>query len=114
MTDFDLDPEELLGIATSTRTALSALETHRSSTSTGVDAAIGSVQSAEVAASLANVWNVLLAPQFEGAEQRGEKLSTGLNNVAAHYDAGNDQMMRDAVASTDAAVDVGIEDAKTF
>lgn len=112
MTTYDLDPEGLRGVAASTASALDPLETHRSDCSTAIDEAAGSVQSAEVAGALLNVWNLLLAPQFEGVEQRLLKMTTGLRNAASHYDQGENDMIDDAVRSTDATVELDITDAK--
>ncbi|GAA1125314.1 DUF6507 family protein [Citricoccus alkalitolerans] len=112
MTTYDLDPDGLRGVATSTASALEPLETHRSDCSTAVDEAAASVQSAEVAGALLNVWNLLLAPQFEGVEQRLAKMTTGLTNAASHYEQGDNGMIEDAMRSTDETVELDITDAK--
>lgn len=112
MTDYDLDPQGLRDVATSTASTLEPLETYRSDCSTAVDEAAGSVQSAEVAGALLNVWNLLLAPQFEGVEQRLLKMTTGLKNAAAHYEQGNNDMIDNAMRSTDETVELDITDAK--
>lgn len=112
MTTYDLDPDALCGVATSTASALDPLEGHRASCSTAIDEAAGSVQSAEVTSALLNVWNLLLAPQFEGVEQRLAKMTAGLTTAAVHYDNGDTAMLDEAVRSTDAAVDIEVSDAK--
>ena len=112
MTTYTLDPDELMTVASSTETGLSDMETHRGDTSTAVDVSMASSQSAEVSGALINVWNVLLAPQFEGAEQRLVKMLAGLRGLASAYNNGDQDMMDDSVSRTDAAVDIDITDAK--
>ena len=112
MTTDNLIPDQVGVVATNTQAGLSEMETHRSSASTGIDEAAASSESPEVAAALFNVWNVLLAPQFEGAEQRLSTMVSGLTNLASEYDNANRVMMDRAVAETGQVVDVVIEDGK--
>lgn len=112
MTTYELEPSGLRGVADSTASALSPLETHRTSCSTAVDDAAGSAESAEVTGALLNAWNLLLAPQFEGVEQRLEMMTTELKNAAAAYEQKDYEMLDDAVKSTDDAVDIDVTDAK--
>lgn len=112
MTTYNLIPDQVGVVATNTQAGLSEMETHRSSASTGIDEAAASSESPEVAAALFNVWNVLLAPQFEGAEQRLSTMVSGLTNLASEYDNANRVMMDRAVAETGHVVDVVIEDGK--
>lgn len=112
MTNYDLEPSGLRGVAHDTESALSPLETHRASCSTAADEAAGSAESAEVAGALLNVWNLLLAPQFEGVEQRLDVMTTELKNAAAAFEQKDYEMLDDAVRSTDDAVEIDVTDAK--
>lgn len=112
MSTHDLDPEGLRGVVSSTDSALQPLETHRTSASTAVDESIASSKSPEVEAALMNVWNLLLAPQFEGVEQRLAAMLTGLTNAASEYEKGSNDMVTDAVNATDAEIDIEITDGK--
>lgn len=112
MSTHDLDPGGLRGVAATTESALEPLETHRTSASTAVDESVGSSKSPEIEAALINVWNLLLAPQYEGVEQRLAAMVAGLKNAASHYEKGHEDMVTDAVNSTDAEVDLEITDGK--
>lgn len=112
MTTYDLEPSGLRRVAHDTDSALDPLETHRTSCSTAIDEAAGSAESAEVAGALLNVWNLLLAPQFEGVEQRLEVMTTQLKSAAAAFEQKDYEMVDDAVRSTDDAVEIDVTDAK--